>query len=147
MSFNKIVVLGNLTRDPELRYTSSGTPVCTLNVASNERERDPKTKEFVDRATFFKATAWGQKAEIIAGHFESGSEIYLEGKFRPEEWTDREGKPRVTFGIRVSEFNFTGGSNRNRQRTASGLAVSQVSQAGNVTAADDDIDLSDEIPF
>ena len=65
MSFNKITVLGNLTRNPELRYTPQGTPVCTLNVASNERERDPKTKEYVDRATFFRATAWGAKAEII----------------------------------------------------------------------------------
>lgn len=145
MSFNKIVVLGNLTRNPELRYTPQGTAVCTLNVASNERERDPKTKEYVDRATFFRATAWGGKAEIIAKHFERGSEIYIEGRFRPEEWTDREGRPRVTFGIQVANFNFTGGSNRNNQRVDLPLPPSQEVRAGE----SDDLGLEDDdqIPF
>jgi len=145
MSFNKIVVLGNLTRNPELRYTPQGTAVCTLNVASNERERDPKTKEYVDRATFFRATAWGQKAEIIAKHFERGSEIYIEGRFRPEEWTDREGRPRVTFGIQVANFNFTGGSNRNNQRVDLPPPPSQEVRAGE----SDDLGLEDDdqIPF
>jgi single-strand DNA-binding protein len=145
MSFNKIVVLGNLTRNPELRYTPQGTAVCTLNVASNERERDPKTREYVDRATFFRATAWGAKAEIIAKHFERGSEIYIEGRFRPEEWTDREGRQRVTFGIQVANFNFTGGSNRNNQRVDLPLPPSQEVRAGE----SDDLGLEDDdqIPF
>ncbi len=141
MSFNKITLLGNLTRDPELRYTQNGTPVCTLNIASNERERDPKTKETVDRATFFKATAWGQKAEIIARHFERGSEIYLEGKFRPEEWTDRDGKPPITFGIRVGEFNFTGGSNRNAPREKDSLPADNSNLIGD---ADFDLNVDDD---
>ena len=145
MSFNKIVVLGNLTRDPELRYTPQGTPVCTLNVASNERERDPKSKELVDRATYFKATAWGQKAEVIAKHFERGAEIYLEGRFKPEEWTDREGRQRTTFGIQVSDFNFTGGSNRNQQR---GQSSASATPPVRVPESDLDADIQDDdIPF
>ena len=143
MSFNRIQVLGNLTRDPELRYTPNGTPVCTVNVASNDRARDPKTKEYVDTPTFFRGTAWGQKAEVIAQHFERGSEIFIEGKFKPEEWTDREGKQRTTFGIQVSDFNFTGGSNRNR-------AASAPAQAGrpNAAGANDSVDADDdEIDF
>ncbi len=145
MSFNKITVLGNLTRNPELRYTPQGTPVCTLSVASNDRERDPKTREYVDRATFFRATAWGAKAEIIAKHFERGSEIFLEGRFRPEEWTDREGRPRMTFGIQVANFNFTGGSNRNSQRAHLPVPPPQASSAGEA----DDLGLEDDdqIPF
>jgi single-strand DNA-binding protein len=144
MSFNKITVLGNLTRNPELRYTPQGTPVCTVNVASNERERDPKTREYVERPTFFRATAWGKKAEIIAKHFERGSEIYIEGRFRPEEWTDRDGRQRVTFGIQVANFNFTGGSNRNAQRAAQPLPSSQDPHQG-----EDDLGLDgdDDIPF
>src|ERR671939_1385736 len=135
MSFSKIIVLGNLTRDPDLKYTPQGTPVCTLNVATNGKERDPKSKEPVDRATFFKATAWGQKAEVIAKHFERGSEIYLEGRFKPEEWTDREGRQRVTFGIQVSDFNFTGGSNRGGNRAATARPASAQAQA---SGADDE---------
>lgn len=99
MSFSKIVVMGNLTKDPNLNYTPKGTAVCTINIANNERERDSKTGEQTDRVTFFKATAWGKQAEAIATYFERGSEIYIEGKFRPEAWTDKEGRERVTFGI------------------------------------------------
>ena len=142
MSFNRIQVLGNLTKDPELRYTSNGTPVCTVNVASNDRQRDPKTKEFVDTPTFFRGTAWGQKAEIIAQHFERGAEIFIEGKFKPEEWTDREGKPRMTFGIQVSDFNFTAGSNRNR--AASSSAPEQGDGGVNSQASDSDADEGDD---
>ena len=145
MSFSKIIVLGNLTRDPELKYTPQGTAVCTLNVASNEKERDPKTKELVDRATFFKATAWGQKAELISKYFERGSEIYIEGRFKPEEWTDREGRQRVTFGIQVSDFNFTGGSNRNHQREQSD-ASPRSSKSVQVTAEEPGIE-DEDIPF
>jgi single-strand DNA-binding protein len=145
MSFNKIIVLGNLTRDPELKYTPQGTPVCTLNVATNEKERDSKSKELVDRATYFKATAWGQKAEVIAKHFERGSEIYLEGRFKPEEWKDRDGRQRVTFGIQVSDFNFTGGSNRNHQRGQSTTSP-QASKNIEEPDGDDRID-DDDIPF
>lgn len=140
MSFNKLIVVGNLTRDPELRYTQQGTPVCTVNVASNDRSRDPKTKEYVDTPTFFRGTVWGQKAETVAQHFEKGSEIYLEGRFKPEEWTDREGRPRVTFGIQVSDFNFTGGSNRQANRAAPARSASTQEQSGG--ADEDEIDFS-----
>jgi single-strand DNA-binding protein len=144
MSFNKLIVMGNLTRDPELRYTAKGTPVCTLNIANNERERDPKTGELAERVTYFKATAWGKQAETIAAHFARGSEIYLEGKFKPEEWTDRDGKSRVTFGIQIREFNFTGGSNRS-DKSASDSA-SPMRMTGD-SAGDNSGILDDDIPF
>ncbi|MGB8509972.1 MAG: single-stranded DNA-binding protein [Pyrinomonadaceae bacterium] len=146
MSFNRIQVLGNLTRDPELRYTPQGTPVCTLNVASNDRARDPKTKEYTDTPTFFRGTVWGQKAEVIAQHFEKGSEIFVEGRFRPEEWTDREGLKRTTFGIQVSDFNFTGSSNRGGSRAgeprASAPPASEQASASVADEGDDEIDFS-----
>ena len=147
MSFSKIQVLGNLTRDPELRYTPQGTPVCTLNVASNDRARDPKTKEYTDTPTFFCGTVWGQKAEVIAQHFEKGAEIFVEGRFRPEEWTDRDGQKRTTFSIQVSDFNFTGGSNRGGARTGGAPASAPRSaktqaSADGADAGDDEIDFS-----
>lgn len=152
MSFNKIVVMGNLTKDPELRYTPKGNAVCTLNIAVNERERDTKTGDQTDRVTYFKATAWGKQAEAITQYFERGSEIYVEGKFRPETWTDRDGKERVTFGIQVTDFNFTGGTNRNNGRAASAQASASAntatqSKSSNNSPIDDDPDLDDDIPF
>jgi single-strand DNA-binding protein len=116
MSFSKISVLGNLTHNPELNYTNSGTPVCTIKLANNELIHNRATGEKESRPTFFKATAWGKQAETLAQFLERGAEIYLEGKFRPEEWTDRNGKERVTFGIQVTQFNFTGGSKRDVKR-------------------------------
>lgn len=112
MSFSKINVLGRLTHNPVLHYTNSGTPVCTIKLAQNERVKNTRTGEHESRPTFFKATAWGKQAETLAQYLERGAEIYLEGKFRPEAWTDRNGKERVTFGIQVTQFNFTGGSKR-----------------------------------
>jgi single-strand DNA-binding protein len=112
MSFSKISVLGRLTHNPVLNYTNQGTPVCTIKLAQNELLRNRATGEQESRPTFFKATAWGKQAETLAQYLERGAEIYLEGKFRPEEWTDRNGKERVTFGIQVTQFNFTGGSKR-----------------------------------
>ncbi len=145
MSFNRIQVLGNLTRAPELRYTPTGTPVCTLNVASNDRARDPKTKEYVDTPTFFRGTVWGQRAETIAQHFEKGAEIFVEGRFRPEVWTDREGRQRITFGIQVSDFNFTGGSNRGGARA--GSAPASAARPANAQASADGTDEGDDIDF
>lgn len=143
MSFNRIQVLGNLTRDPELRYTPQGTPVCTVNVASNDRQRDPKTKEYVDTPTFFRGTIFGQRAETVAQHFERGAEIFIEGKLRPEEWTDREGGRRVTLGIQVNDFNFTGGSKRTAgQGQNLSPAVQVASAAPAQTDDEDDIDFS-----
>ena len=114
MSFSKISVLGNLTHNPILNYTNQGTPVCTIKLAQNERVKNTRTGESESRPTFFKATAWGKQAETLAQYLQRGAEIYLEGKFRPEAWTDRDGKERVTFGIQVTEFNFTGGSKRDK---------------------------------
>jgi single-strand DNA-binding protein len=146
MSFNKITVLGNLTRNPELRYTSAGTPVCTVNLASNDRERNPKSGELESRPTFFKATAWGKQAETIAQHFERGAEIYLEGRFRPEEWTDREGRERITFGIQVANFNFTGGSKREPGRARPAVAAPLPADNNPLPPATGE-DLGDDIPF
>ena len=82
----------------------------------------------------------GQKAETVAQHFEKGSEIYLEGRFKPEEWTHREGRQRVTFGIQASDFNFTSGSNRGGNAAVTARPAS--AQAPTDGTEDDDIDFS-----
>lgn len=149
MSFTKITVLGNLTKSPELRYTPKGNAVCTFNIAVNERERDTKTGELTERVNFFKATAWGKQAEAVAAYFERGSEIYVEGKFKPEIWTDKDGKERTTFGIQVTDFNFTGGTNRNSGRVVSAAAATRAQNqtSRNQNSSEfNDLDDSD-IPF
>lgn len=101
MSFNKIIVVGNLGRNPELRYTPQGTPVTSFSLATNERETVKGEK--VDITTWFDVTLFGRQAEVAAEYLAKGKQVYIEGRFRAEEWTDREGKQRVTNKIKATD--------------------------------------------
>jgi len=102
MSFNKIIVVGNLGRDPELRYTPQGTPVTSFSLATNERET--RGGEKVDVTTWFDVTLFGRQAEVASQYLAKGKQVYIEGRFRSEEWTDRDGNKRVTNKIKGSDM-------------------------------------------
>ncbi len=108
MSFNKVILVGNLGRDPELRYTPQGTPVCSFTMATNERRKD-KTGEMQDQTTWFRVTLWGRQAETASQYLTKGRPVYIEGRLRVEEWIDRDGKPRHTLEVHATEMQFIGG--------------------------------------
>jgi len=108
MSFNKVILVGNLGRDPELRYTPQGTPVCSFSMATNERRKD-KTGEMQDQTTWFRVTLWGRQAETASQYLTKGRPVYIEGRLRVEEWTDRDGKPRHTLEVTATDMQFIGG--------------------------------------
>ena len=108
MSFNKIIIVGNLGRDPELRYTPQGTPVCSFTLATNEKRKD-KTGEMQDQTTWFRVTLWGRQAETASQYLTKGRPVYIEGRLRVEEWTDRDGKPRHTLEVHATDMQFIGG--------------------------------------
>src|SRR5580765_1535035 len=105
MSFNKIIIVGNLGRDPELRYTPQGDAVCSFSVATNERKKD-KSGEFQDVTTWFKITLWRRLAENASKYLSKGSPVYIEGRLQVEEWTDRDGKDRFTLGVQATDMHF-----------------------------------------
>lgn len=105
MSFNKITIIGNLGRDPELRYTPQGTAVCDFSVAVNDRKRD-KAGEWQDVTTWFKITFWGKQAENASKYLTKGKPVYVEGRLQVEEWTDRDGNNRFTLAIQGSDMHF-----------------------------------------
>ena len=107
MSFNKIIIVGNLGRDPELRYTPQGVAVCSFSMATNERRRD-KAGELQDVTTWFKVTLWRQQAENAAKYLTKGSPVYIEGRLRIEEWTDRENNNRYTLDVQATDMQFIG---------------------------------------
>ncbi|MBS1793962.1 MAG: single-stranded DNA-binding protein [Acidobacteria bacterium] len=107
MSFNKITIIGNLGRDPELRYTPQGNAVCDFSVAVNDRKRD-KAGEWQDIVTWFKITLWGKQAETASKYLTKGRQIYIEGRLQLEEWTDRDGNNRYTLAVQGSEIQFLG---------------------------------------
>lgn len=108
MSFNKIILVGNLGRDPELRYTTQGTPVCSFTMATNERKKD-KAGEFQDLTTWFRVSLWGRQAETASQYLTKGRPVYIEGRLRVEEWTDRDGRSRYTLEVHATDMQFIGG--------------------------------------
>lgn len=104
---NLVILLGNLTKDPELRSTPQGTKVCTFSIACNERYKD-KNGQQQDKAEFVNLVAWGNLAEIIAKHFQKGKEIYVEGKLQTRSYDDKEGTRKYVTEVVVKEFSFTG---------------------------------------
>lgn len=107
MSFNRITIVGNLGRDPELRFTPQGTAVCNFSVATNEKKRD-KSGEMQDVTTWFRVTLWNKLAENASKYLTKGSQVYIEGRLRVEEWSDRDGKNRFTLEVQATDMQFIG---------------------------------------
>lgn len=146
--FSKVIIMGNITRDPELRSTPSGTQVCSFSVAVNRNYRD-SSGEQKDNVSFFDCSAWGKSGEIIAQYAKKGSGILVSGRLEQRSWEDKEGQKRSRVEIVVEDFNFVGGGNSDggsfsgSAKSASGAAATDVAPDD---ISDDPIDLS-EIPF
>src|SRR5215813_3891349 len=118
-SFNKIIVVGYLGRDPELRYTPDGTPVCNFSVATTERRKD-KSGEPQELTTWFQVALFGRQAENVKEYLSKGSQVWLEGSLTLNQWTDRHGAPRVNLEVRGSDIKFLSGSG---EKTATATAA------------------------
>ena len=143
MSFNKIIVVGNLGRDPELRYTAQGTPVCSFSMATNERRKD-RNGEMQDHTTWFRITLWNRLAETASQYLQKGKQVYIEGRLRVEEYIDRDGKPRHSLEVFATDMQFIG----SRGDDAAPPYERAASAGASSNSADSQADLSDEdIPF
>lgn len=107
-NINKVILVGNLGQNPELRHTPKGNAVATLSIATN---RDFKTAEGERKKETYwhRAVVWGKRAEVCAKYLTKGSRVYVEGELRMKPWKDKEGKPRTMAEISVSEVRFLGG--------------------------------------
>ncbi|MDY0166226.1 MAG: single-stranded DNA-binding protein [Thermoguttaceae bacterium] len=92
-SYNRVILVGNLTRDPELRYISSGTPVADIGLAVNDRRKNANG-EWVDEAQFIDVTLWSRLAEIASEYLSKGSSVLIEGRLKYDTWESREGEKR-----------------------------------------------------
>ncbi|MEO8434872.1 MAG: single-stranded DNA-binding protein [Pyrinomonadaceae bacterium] len=145
MSFNKIILVGNLGRDPELRYTTQGTPVCSFSLATNEKRKD-KTGEMQDTTTWFRVTLWGRQAETASQYLTKGRPVYIEGRLRVEEWTDRDGKARHTLEVHATDMQFIGGGRGDDAAAAAAGGAPRTQSQGEPAAHDTEI-TDDDIPF
>jgi single-strand DNA-binding protein len=107
-NINRVVITGNLTRDPELRSTGGGTSVCSLRVAVNTRRKDNSTGEWVDKPNYFDVTVWGMQGENCAQYLQKGRPVAVDGRLEWREWQDKEGNKRQSVDIIADSVQFLG---------------------------------------
>lgn len=105
MSINRVVISGNLTRDPEMRATTSGMQVLSFGVAVNDRRRNPQTGEWEDYPNFVDCAMFGTRAEAVSRYLSKGSKVAIEGKLRYSSW-ERDGQRRSKLEVIVDEIEF-----------------------------------------
>jgi single-strand DNA-binding protein len=106
-SYNKAILMGNLTRDPELSYTSNNTPLCKFGVAINESRKGGG-----DKTHFIDCTAWGKTGETINQYVKKGDPVLLEGRLNHDTWKAQDGTNRSKVSVTVERFTFVGGRAR-----------------------------------
>lgn len=137
-SFNKVIIVGYLGRDPELRYTPNGTAVCDFSVATTEKRRDA-AGEATDITTWFRVSVWGKQGETVNQYLAKGRQVYVEGRLRQEEYTDREGNRRTALQVNANEVHFLGSRGDDAPAAAAKPASSGASQAPASGPGEDDI--------
>lgn len=113
--YQKIIVLGNLGGDPEMRYMPDGTAVTSFSIATNRRWNDSRTGQPVDETTWFRVSIWGRRAEAANQYLSKGRQVLVEGRIKPDPstggprlWTAQDGTVRASFEITADNFSFVG---------------------------------------
>jgi single-strand DNA-binding protein len=159
MAFAKIFIIGNLGRDPEMRYTPNGRPVTEFSVAVSHRSRDPQTNEWRDDQTdWYRVTVWGDRAERAAEQYRKGNKVFVEGRFRTREFEGKDGQKRISLEITADDVisldsrvrddaeggSFGGASAGGAGSFGGGETVRPTRQAPAPRPSDDDLD---DLPF
>jgi single-strand DNA-binding protein len=136
MNMNVVVLGGNLTKDPELRYTPNGTAICEFTIANSKKYK--QNEEWIEKVGFYNCICWGKRGEIVAEHFKKGKPILVKGELEFQSWENKEGEKRSTVKVNVQDFDFVG------YKADSGQAQAPASPQG----AQSSLDINDEeIPF
>ena len=149
-NINRVVMTGNLTRDPELRNLPSGMAVCSLRIASNTRRKDQSTGEWVDKPNYFDVTVWGAQGENCAQYLSKGRPVAIDGRLEWREWQDKEtGQKRQAVDIIADSVQFLGsregGENGGRFTPQSDVPADTADFAQAPVASGSSTD--DDIPF
>lgn len=106
---NKVILIGNLGQDPDIRYTQSGAPVANLSLATAESWRDRETGEQNERTEWHRLVMFGRTAEVAQQYLKKGSQIFVEGRLQTRKWQDRDGNERYTTEVVVNDMQMLGG--------------------------------------
>jgi len=152
-SVNKVILIGNLGRDPEVRYMPSGDAVANITIATTETWKD-KSGEKQEQTEWHRVAMFGKTAEIAGEYLKKGSQVYIEGKLQTRKWTDKEGQERYTTEIRADRMQMLGSRSGGSERMVppdddaaprSSLAPAKKAAGAGKGGGFDDIE--DDIPF
>lgn len=137
-SVNKAIVLGNLGRDAEMRYTPGGHAVCTFSLATTDVWTD-KSGQKQERTEWHRVTLWGKVAEALTTYLTKGKSVYVEGSLQTRKWTDKNGVERYTTQIRGDKVVLLGGGQRRESAPTEDVDRSDSNEPAAAPLADDDI--------
>jgi single-strand DNA-binding protein len=139
-NINRVVLVGNLTRDPEVRQTPSGTSVCSLRIAVNSRRRD-ESGQWTDKPNYFSVSVFGNQAESCAQYLSKGRPVAVDGRLDWREWQTQDGQKREAVEIVAESVQFLGSRGDGEQGGANQFVPAGASSGGDAdfTGADDDI--------
>jgi single-strand DNA-binding protein len=137
MSLNKCMIIGNLGRDPEMRYSASGVAITQFSVAVNRNSRD-EAGEWKEETEWFRVVVWGQQAERAAEYLRKGNKVYIEGRLQTRKYTDRNGVERMAIEVIANEMEML---------TPKSTQTSSPSFVGGQVSNNDDLGDLDDHPF
>lgn len=137
-SFNKVILMGNLTRDPELRVTNTGLSICKLSLAVN-RTYTTKEGDSKDETTYVDIDAFGRQAETLSKYLQKGRPIMVEGRLKLDQWETNEGQKRSKLGVILENFQFIGGRDSASSPNASDSNSEPEAPQSNEGFEDDDV--------
>jgi len=149
---NKVILIGNLGNDPDVRYTASGAAVANISLATAESWRDKESGEQQERTEWHRVVFFGRLAEIVAEYLKKGSQIYVEGRLQTRKWQDKEGKDRYSTEIVANEMQMLGSrsggsSNQSYDQSPPNDDTSSGNKPQKAAAKPKDDDFDDDIPF
>jgi single-strand DNA-binding protein len=141
-SLNKVMLIGNLGKDPEVRYTAAGTAVASFSLATSEKFKN-KNGEWEEKTEWHNITLWARLAEIAGEYLTKGKTVYIEGRLQTRKWQDRDGRDRYTTEIVGDKMQMLSGKGEGGGRPAGGRAEGQEAPAYEEPVFNPD----DDIPF
>jgi len=139
---NKVILIGNLGKDPEVRYTQDGKALANISVATSEQWKDKNSGEKQEKTEWHRVVAFGRTAEIMGEYLKSGSKVYIEGKLQTRKWIDKDGNERYTTEIVCLDMQMLGSVQKSGLSNNNGQ---EQSMDDGTTPGTDDFD--DDIPF
>ncbi len=147
---NKVILIGNLGKDPDIRYTPGGAAVANVTIATNESWKDKNTGEMQERTEWHNVVFFSRLAEIVGEYLRKGSQVYVEGRLQTRKWQDKSGNDRYTTEIVANEMQMLGGrSGAGMPESNAPAARPQQPAASNAPAAAAPVadEFDDDIPF